>query len=191
MNLKNIYIKRLSQVSGIKSLSKLSYYSLNTVIYNVTKQLVRHIIIYKNNGNRKVVNISDVEHSLRDIKCMKMFMVYDKIKKCGHYMKKSKNNSKNKQMEYLQKQYECLHIPMLYFSNIIRNIAKEYENKTKFSKESILLLQIAIEDFIIRLFSDIKRLGNISGRKVVYPKDVHFIENVLRLPMNPNPDFYH
>ena len=82
-------------------------------------------------------------------------------------------------IRYYQKQSSCLHIGMLPFERVVREIAQNYVSwPIRFSKEAMTLLQYAAEHYLVKLLED----GNLSAihakRQKIEPKDIQLARRI-------------
>lgn len=67
-----------------------------------------------------------------------------------------------------------LAIPKRCFQRVVREIVQEKKGgeQTRFQKSAMEALQVASEDYLIRLFKDAGMLGLFSGRLSIFAKDL-------------------
>jgi len=168
----NPAFKRLTQVAGIKTISGLIPTELRGIINVSLTRLMKDTLIYTRYGMRRTVSASDVEHALNDIPYLKVFTVYKgKVKPCGQ-VKKVKRNNALREIKYLQKQSDCLHLPQAPFVRVIKRIAMDFETDLRYSKDALNLIQFAIEDYLIQLLEHTNHIAIHDKRTTVYPKDI-------------------
>jgi histone H4 len=76
-------------------------------------------------------------------------------------------------IRYYQKQGgHCFLIPKLPFSRLIREIAQDFKNDLRFSRGSMMILHIDVENYLVNLFRD-AILQTIHAKRVrIQPKDL-------------------
>ena len=174
----NPAFKRLSQVAGIKNISGLIPTELRYYIEGSLTRLMKDTLIYTRYGMRRTVHASDVEYALNDIPYLKVFTVYiGKVKPCGQ-VKKIKRNNALREINYLQKQSGCLHLPQAPFVRVIKRIAMDFETDLRYSKDALNLIQFAIEDYLIRLLEHANSIAIHRKRTTVQPMDMHLAKYV-------------
>ena len=183
----NPAIKRLSQVASINRLSgisdKDSYAEIKKIINSTLQRLMKQSIIYTEYARRETVYSSDVEYALDDISYLHLFTMHKgKLKPCGQ-VKKVKRNNAIREIKYLQKQSDCLHIPHAPFVRLIKEIGDEYKANLAYSKDALNIIQFAIEHFLIELFSYANKIAINSERTTVQPTDIAIAYRALKYPM--------
>ena len=81
---------------------------------------------------------------------------------------------------YHQKHSECLNIPRKTFSKVVRFIADDFLKNLRFSKNGLLLLQYALENYIIELLRDANLCTIHAGRIGVLPKDISIARRIRK-----------
>jgi histone H3/H4 len=79
----------------------------------------------------------------------------------------------------LQKNSDCLAIPRLSFSRLVREIGQDFRVDLRFSKKYIELLQLVAETYLINLFRNANLCALHAGRKTVEPKDLQLTRRIL------------
>tara|TARA_X000000950_G_C13617814_1_gene538067 strand:+ start:47 stop:637 length:591 start_codon:yes stop_codon:yes gene_type:complete len=182
----NPAIKRLSQVASINRLSgtsdKESYVEIKGILNLTLHRLVKQSIIYTEYARRKTVYASDVEYALDDISYLHLFTMHKgKVKQCGQ-VKKIKRNNAIREIKYLQKQSDCLHIPHAPFVRLIKDIGQDYITDLKYTKDALNIIQFAIEHFLIEMLSYANQIAINCNRTTVQPKDIKIAFNALKYP---------
>ena len=87
-------------------------------------------------------------------------------------------------IRYYQKQSSCLLIPRASFQRLVRFLSRDFFRRRgggpRFTKGALILLQYAVENYMVGLFED-AQLGAIHGKRVtIYPKDIHLARRIRR-----------
>ena len=72
--------------------------------------------------------------------------------KSGSRRKSSRGSSLIRQIKFYQRQHDCLHLPKLVVSRIIREIGQDFKNDVRWSSKAESLLQYALELHIEAIF---------------------------------------
>jgi len=76
-----------------------------------------------------------------------------------------------------QKETDTL-IRKLPFQRLIREIANDFHDDMNFSKDSIRLIQVATEDYLINLMEDANLSAIHSKRVTMEPKDIQLVRRI-------------
>jgi histone H3/H4 len=179
----NPAIKRLSQVASINRLSASSYDDIRGILNATLHRLMKQSILYTEYVRRKTVYASDVEYALDDISYLHLFTMHKgKVKPCGQ-VKKVKRNNAIREIKYLQKQSDCLHISHAPFVRLIKEIGIDYRTDLVYNKNALNIIQFAIEHFLIELLYYANKIAINGDRTTVQPKDITIAYSTLKYPM--------
>jgi len=77
-----------------------------------------------------------------------------------------------------QKNSDCLAIPKMNFCRLVREIAQDYKEDLRFSAGVCDLLQLTVEDYLVKLCAFANRLAIHAGRETLYPADLQIVRYV-------------
>ena len=179
----NPAIKRLSQVASINRLSASSYDDIRGILNATLHRLMKQSILYTEYVRRKTVYASDVEYALDDISYLHLFTMHKgKVKPCGQ-VKKVKRNNAIREIKYLQKQSDCLHISHAPFVRLIKEIGIDYRTDLVYNKNALNIIQFAVEHFLIELLDYANKIAINGDRTTVKQKDITIAYHALKYPM--------
>lgn len=179
----NPAMKRLSQVASINRLNASSYDDIRGILNSTLHRLMKQSIIYTEYARRKTVSTSDIEYALDDISYLHLFTMHKgKVKPCGQ-VKKVKRNNAIREIKYLQKQSDCLHIPHAPFVRLIKEIGVDYRTDLVYNKDALNIIQFAVEHFLIELLDYANKIAINGDRTTVQPKDITIAYRALKYPM--------
>ncbi len=78
-----------------------------------------------------------------------------------------------------QKSSDCLAFPKLPFSRLVREIAQDFKNDLSFAKGVFDLLQLASEDYLIKLCTAANECCLHAGRQTVSILDIQLVRKVM------------
>ena len=94
-----------------------------------------------------------------------------------------KRNNAIREIKYLQKQSDCLHIPHAPFVRLIKDIGQDYITDLKYTKDALNIIPFAVEHFLIELLSYANKIAINGNRTTVQPKDITIAYRALKYPM--------
>ena len=203
-------LKRLGYVAGVREMSNLTYEELRGVIKEWLSSVLQESCVLTNHAEKITINEAMMAASLptkmwSDVLSDKTCKVYGSKKvikvieeiqeieeieeiedKTVDGIKKRKTHKAKRGMKalreirYHQKHSECLNIPRKTFSKGVRFIADEFVKKLRFSRNALLLLQYALENYIIELLKDANLCAIHAGRIGVLPKDIQIARRIRK-----------
>lgn len=184
-------IQRLAHVAGVKRISGLVYEEIRGVLKVYLENVLRNAILYTNHSRRKTVSVEDVEAALnRHEPSGGAIRGKPKAKACpkhGYGFSFGMGQKPHRflpgtvalrKIRYYQKQSSCLHIGMLPFQRLVREIAQEYKTDLRFSKEAVTLLQYAAEHYLVKLLEDTNLNAIHAKRQKIEPKDIQLARRI-------------
>ena len=202
-------IKRLSYRAGVRELSGLVYEESRGVLIVLLERLLRSAINYMEYNKKVTVNEDMISAALLDRPNMSgewsaAAQARKKSTKPPILAKGCKLKTKKprpappadapaprrrrarrgvaalRAIRYYQKQSSCLLIPRASFQKLVRVLSQDFFSGTRFTKGAFILLQYAVENYMVGLFED-AQLGAIHGRRVtIYPKDIQLARRIRR-----------
>ena len=200
-------LKRLGYVAGVREMSSLIYEELRGVIKEWLSTVLQESCVLINHAEKITINEAMVAASLpnkmwsdvlSDKTCKvygskKVIKVIEEIEEIEEIEDKTVDGIKERkthkakrgmkalrEIRYHQKHSECLNIPRKTFSKGVRFIADEFLKKLRFSRNALLLLQYALENYIIELLKDANLCAIHAGRIGVLPKDIQIARRIRK-----------
>lgn len=91
----------------------------------------------------------------------------------------SRGTAAIRKIKFYQKQHDCFYFAQAPFERYIRELGNNYKSQWQLSSNAAGLLQLATEDFIIRLISKAYLITLNAGRTVLQSKDVKTLNQIL------------
>ena len=184
-------IQRLAHVAGVKRISGLVYEEIRGVLKVYLENVLRNAILYTEHSRRRTVSVEDVEAALnRHEPSGGAIRGKPKAKPCpkhGYGFSFGMGQKPHRflpgtvalrKIRYYQKQSSCLHIGMLPFQRLIREIGQDYKTDLRFSKEAMTLLQYAAEHYLVKLLEDANLNAIHAKRQKIEPKDIQLARRI-------------
>ena len=184
-------IQRLAHVAGVKRISGLVYEEIRGVLKVYLENVLRNAILYTEHSRRRTVSVEDVEAALnRHETSGGAIRGKPKAKPCpkhGYGFSLGMGRKPHRflpgtvalrKIRYYQKQSSCLHIGMLPFQRLVREIAQDYKTDLRFSKEAVTLLQYAAEHYLVKLLEDTNLNAIHAKRQKIEPKDIQLARRI-------------
>ena len=179
INISKNTVHKLCLLAGAKQVSSLVYHEVRVIITLMIKELAYASSLYTQNvsrNSRKTINEKDVRHALFILPSLKNFHVQKNLKnvktcKSVPTYDSQYSNHVNyiKKIHKIQKQHNCVHIPKTIFRKIFKK--NSGETISRFTPASLILAQIAIEAYIIKLLEHSVRSAIHAKRIMLMPKD--------------------
>ena len=184
-------IQRLAHVAGVKRISGLVYEEIRGVLKVYLENVLRNAILYTEHSRRRTVSVEDVEAALnRHEPSGGAIRGKPKAKPCpkhGYGFSFGMGQKPHRflpgtvalrKIRYYQKQSSCLHIGMLPFQRLVREIGQDYKTDLRFSKEAVTLLQYAAEHYLVKLLEDANLNAIHAKRQKIEPKDIQLARRI-------------
>ena len=184
-------ITRLARKGGVKRLSGMVYEEIRGVLKVHLENLVRDCATSMEYARRNTLQLKDVMFGLEQTglayggitkkSCKGHGTAKKSAPKAGRKAHKFRSGTVSlQQIRHYQKQSACLLLPKASFSRLVREIAQDYQGETeiRFQKRAMLAIQVASEDYLIKLFQDANLSAIHSGRTTVSPKDVQLARRI-------------
>ena len=184
-------IQRLAQVAGVKRISGLVYEEIRGVFKVYLENVLQNAILYTEHSRRRTVSVGDVEAALnRHEPSGGAIRGKPKAKPCpkhGYGFSFGMGQKPHRflpgtvalrKIRFYQKQSSCLHIGMLPFQRLIREIGQDYKTDLRFSKEAMTLLQYAAEHYLVKLLEDANLNAIHAKRQKIEPKDIQLARRI-------------
>ena len=187
-------IARLARKAGVKRMGDLSYEEIKGNVREFLENAVGKAIANTELNRRTTVLTKDVETGLP----VKMFSEDVKKKLCevrtsgqhksGEHKKRRAKPGTNsiREIRYYQK-CSFLILPRLSFSRLVREVAQDFKTGLRFSADAVLVLQYAVEKFVIELLKDANLAAIHAKRTTVQPKDIQMGTKMLGESAIDNP----
>ena len=184
-------IQRLAQVAGVKRISGLVYEEIRGVLKVYLENVLKNAILYTEHSRRRTVSVEDVEAALnRHEPSGGAIRGKPKAKPCpkhGYGFSFGMGQKPHRflpgtvalrKIRFYQKQSSCLHIGMLPFQRLVREIGQDYKTDLRFSKEAVTLLQYAAEHYLVKLLEDTNLNAIHAKRQKIEPKDIQLARRI-------------
>lgn len=184
-------IQRLAHVAGVKRISGLVYEEIRGVLKVYLENVLRNAILYTEHSRRRTVSVEDVEAALnRHETSGGAIRGKPKAKPCpkhGYGFSFGMGQKPHRflpgtvalrKIRFYQKQSSCLHIGMLPFQRLVREIGQDYKTDLRFSKEAVALLQYAAEHYLVKLLEDTNLNAIHAKRQKIEPKDIQLARRI-------------
>lgn len=77
-----------------------------------------------------------------------------------------------------QKNSDCLKIPKINFERLVREITQDFAEDCRYADGVIELVQLVIEDYLIKLTDDANLCAIHAGRMSLYPSDIQLVRRI-------------
>ena len=184
-------IQRLAHVAGVKRISGLVYEEIRGVLKVYLENVLKNAILYTEHSRRRTVSVEDVEAALnRHEPSGGAIRGKPKAKPCpkhGYGFSFGMGQKPHRflpgtvalrKIRFYQKQSSCLHIGMLPFQRLVREIGQDYKTDLRFSKEAVTLLQYAAEHYLVKLLEDANLNAIHAKRQKIEPKDIQLARRI-------------
>ncbi len=106
----------------------------------------------------------------------------EETKKKRSKRKQNRGNKALREIRYYQKNSGCLNIPIETFSRVVREVSTGLRLMPEFrlSKNGLLLLQHAIESYVVELLRDANNIVVHADRIKLMPKDIALARKIRR-----------
>jgi len=176
-------IKRLGYVGGVKRMSGLIVEETRGILKLFLYNILRHAITYTDHARRRTVSENDITLALADHGII-IWSSSPPIKNCKVVKKMGKGKKKfrpgTRALMNIRKYQKCpfLHIPREAFSRLVRELGQDYKTDLRYSKDGIILLQYATENYLIKLFQDANLAAIHAGRQSIMPQDMQLARKI-------------
>lgn len=177
-------IKRLAYKGGVVQISSDTYDFLRSNVGVILTDIARRALIITEHFKRRTVSAKDVLHVLKNVQeahplVKELYSTKEEgdLKRCKLWegASGSKKRRTENRIKFYQSQHSCVYIPKETFGQAVREIAHDtFGTEFRFSADALVIMQLVIEDYIIRLFDLANNLAIHAGRKTVAKKDLDF-----------------
>lgn len=191
--------RRILHRAGVKRVSGLIYEELRGVTKVWLEKIIKDMIIFTEHSRRKTAMLEDLEGSLSNNGIMLAAGLNENAKRTASLQScnsrgKSKGNLEKepkkegakkhrfrpgtvavRNIKKQQKASDCLAIPKLCFSRFVRELAQDYTSTLRFAEGVFDLLQLATEDYLIKLCRSANAVAIHSGRETLFPRDLQLV----------------
>lgn len=189
-------IVRILRRAGIKRINGLVYEEVRGILKQWLQNILRDMIIIMNYARRKTLETKDLSEALEIRGIMLAAGTNDNAKRtaslqsCNSRGKSSRPHRApateggekkahrfkpgtvaKREIQRQQKNSDCLAIPKTNFNRLAREVAQDFNDDTRFSKQVFELLQLAAEDFLIGLAAKAHLCCQHAKRDTVSPAD--------------------
>lgn len=200
-------LRRVLRRAGVKRISSLVYEQMRGLLKSWLETIVKDMVIIMEYARRKTISIKDLEEALELHNIYLAAGINENAKKTaslqscnsrgkgGSSTKKTEGEDDKKHKAHRfkpgtvakrevykqQKNSDCLAIPKQNFQRLVREIAQDYHDDTRFSSEVFDLLQLAAEDYLINLSKNALRCCLHADRETVQAKDFQLVKAILEV----------
>ena len=160
-------LERLARRAGVKTLEKLVYEELRGILKLWLENILHDAVVVTEHLRAKNIKSSHIVASL-GFNGLVALTDAMKLKKA----KDVKTTGAIREIRNQQKNSDTLVFPHSSFSNLCREIAQDFVENVRFSDKALLLLQTALEHYLVQILSDSQLLAIHSGRIRVETKDL-------------------
>lgn len=192
-------IARLAHKAGVKTIGGLIYEDVRRITEAFLQKLIADANKYRDHVRRKTVQRVDVENALlfqgRKVLAADT-LDYGKCKvvrggddeseadesdyeegeeelEGGSKKRRKKPGTLALQkIRTYQKQHDCVYFPVAPFKRIVKEIGKEHSRYIKWSANGLMLIQLATEEYLVKLFENANLCAIHAGRVTLEPKDL-------------------
>lgn len=173
----NDSLKRIANAAGCVYITDKCCDTLKLTIRDVLDNWCKNIAIFTEHARKKIIDKEAVLEGLR-VANTKIYTTGDStVKKCK--IKKTKGSLEK--IKFYQEQTDCVYLSIKKFSDIVRGRIILHNAHLKFSVEGLSILQIALEDYIIKLLQKAVLIIINCGRKMVTEKEIDLINKIQKL----------
>lgn len=196
-------IKRILSRAGVKRVSGLVYEEMRGNLRVFLEKIVRDMITYMEHDRRRTVQQKDLDLALETNGIALAAGINENASKtaslqsCNARGKKSTREHKPKEIteegpkkahrfhpgtvalrdiRKQQKNSDCLAIPKKNFQDLTREVAQDYITDVRFSADVFDLLQLTVEDYLIKLAKSANLLALHAQRETLMPKDIQAVK---------------
>ena len=166
-------IAKLAYTAGIAELDSNSNEEIRGLLKAKMENVLRKSILYVEYYRKKTVDEYMIAASISP----KMWSSDPKGKSCKS-PKKSKSKKKGSvfnvlsQIRFYQKRSDCLLLPILPFKRFAREVSQDFRIDVSFTKNSMIILQYSIENFVIDTLKKALKNALHAGRTRVDEADI-------------------
>jgi len=166
-------IAKLAYTAGIAELDNNSNEEIRGLIKVKMENVLRKSILYVEYYRKRTLDEYMVAASISP----KMWSADPKGKSCKS-PKKSKSKKRGSvfnvlsQIRFYQKRSDCLLLPILPFKKLAREVSQDFKTDLSFTKNSMIILQYSIENFVIDTLKKALKNALHAGRTRVDESDI-------------------
>jgi len=196
-------MKRILRRAGVKRISGLVYEELRGILKVWLEKIVRDMIVFTEYDRRKTVQNEDLEAALDANGIALAAGINQNAKKtaslqsCNSRGKSSKKpkapaaegaakkphrfkpgTQALRDITRQQKSSDCLAIPKLNFSRLVREVAQDFNADLRFAASVFGLLQLAAEDYLLDICESANLCAIHAKRETMFPKDIQLARRI-------------
>lgn len=191
-------LQRILKRCGVRLIGNV-FNLLRTIIKDFSTVIVGKMFIFMDISKRKTFQIEDLKSALRVLGIDLVAGLNENSKgeiislqscksigKSGPDKKSKSENTiisheikTNRVINYYQKNSDCLAIPKSNFNFLVRKVSENFGENLRFSEGVLDLLQLTVEDYIVKLCKKAYICSIYSGRDTLYPKDIELVISIM------------
>lgn len=185
--IKNPVIARLARRAGVKRINPLIYENVRAYLEEYLKNILKDVVIFTKNDRRKTIMIRDLQSAIKNKN--KYIISGPKIPSCSSESKiNPKRNKKRRadpgersltEIRFAQNNSDCLMIPHLPFKRLVKEYLQDYHDNIRISNDFINLLQLVVEEYLVKLMANSNMAAIHAKRQTVTPKDFELARDIL------------
>lgn len=192
-------LQRLLKRCGVRIIGDV-FNIMRIIIKTFSSEIIRKMAVFMEISKRKTFQIEDLTSALRILNIdlvaglnLNSKNIKNSLQSCKSIGKSGPEKKKtthkvsheiktNRIINYYQKNSDCLAIPKSNFNFMIRNISSEFGENLRFSEGVIELLQLTVEDHIIKICKKAYECSIFANRDTLYTKDIELVLKIIDLP---------
>ena len=182
-------LQRLARKAGAKRVSGMLYLELRGVTLVHMDNLLRAALTSMEFERRKTLKVRDVEVALEqmglsyggliDKSCRVKTKGKRKALKAGEKRRRAHPGTEAlRQIKFYQKHSDCLVLARAPFKRLIKAIALEFVDEVRVGTEATLAIQVAVEDYLVKLLRDTVLAAVARKSQTIEPKDIQLARRI-------------
>lgn len=181
----------LAHKAGVKSIGSLVYEESRGITKTFLEKIIKSAVTITQHAYRKTIQRSDIEQALQ-LHGIKVYAPEDvSSKRCESYehnLDKNKTEKKTKktsrgtrslrEIRFYQKQADCHYFSKAGFATFAKEITQDYVSDYLWSADAVMLLMIATEDYLVKLYENANLCAIHAGRETLKPVDIQLVRRV-------------
>lgn len=184
----NDSIKRLGKVAGCPYLSTVACEEIKLISKEFLEKIARIMATLLESAGYNKKKVVSQENALESLR-MAGYKIYptgeeDKLKKCDVFhptqvkQKRSRGELSIKEVHFYQKQSDCVYLSKHGVETLIREVMQDFKTDVLFSAQSLGLIQVALESYIINNIKNALLITISCGKKTVDAKEIRLVRQI-------------
>ena len=159
---------RLAHKAGVVSLQGQVYEDIRGVTKEFLDKLVGTAGILMEYGRRKTLSEQDALQALETLKIKMYGAASTDIKRCAT----PEGKRVETRIKDIQKQSECVYFARAAFERVIKEILQNFTAEPRLGRGAGVIIQLATEEYIVKVFQDAQRAAMHAQRNHVEPSNI-------------------